>query len=1125
MGYFPLFIKLNRLLLYCRHDNIGIYSMVKNHYNVFSIGIHIATIVSIIWGSFVIPVSAQENLSIEIPGQVRGGGMYFEITDSDYLNITLESSEHINIRLESVPEIVTMMIRAVSSSTPSTTLTIRGLAPLTTYYKYEDNYHNLVEFVTDKNGSFSYAQDILISHIVFIQPYKSTKFIRDDVTGGDCTSIGIWNMTTLTCVLATNITETIQIDSNGVVLDGAGHTITGLRTGSGVYLNAKSGVVLKNFIVENFTYGVFLNGATNAQLEGILARGNTMHGIAVYESSGIIVRGVTATGTSTPAFFDGVSGSRIENSFFSTINNQALALNRSSNNIIAGDIFEATAGEALALYQGSSNNEIINNTATAKYNSIFLSGSNQNLLTDNTLLTYYADIGIGILLSHSATGNTLRDNTFRNNSTGLRFSYQSGGVNMVVNNVFENNITQIVNNGPVQIFSSPLPEGGNYWSNFDESTEGCSDANNDKICDSPYIFSGGQDNLPWITRDGWEIPTNQPPTISNLSQLKSDAFTQISEGSITTESTASFSAILSDADNDQVKLQVELKAINQPFNGTILLQGGFVASGSSATTTTTEDLILEGKYHWRARAVDNKGNMSAWQEFGTAGNMDFEVKLVPLYTQVISNFPIRSPQDEWAGLDYAEGGIGTYSCAKNVNATIARCGCAIVSAVMIARYYDVVEAQGKDVNPAEINQWLKDNNGYQKGNVNWISIAKYTDWKIKYEKTDTTISNYTLLDEKLINSQPVIAYATSTRGNIGRSHFFVINNKLTSTYNVKDPAWYNTKTLDESDSYQDKVLAQTAKIRDYENGFDGLRIYKKGDGIAQSAIIIALGSPAELLITDSQGRKIGKDNSGVEYNEIPNASYVEEGFNDPFGEDLAIQEKNKVIQILEPDNGRYELQVIGTGEGSYSLDFNFYDTQGSTTYQEFHSETAPTYIAQYNLLFNVSNSASTTIELADEMPPEAEIVFNPTSQKLEIQGVDDITVHPTFSFIENEEGAIYQIQDEAENTTKLFFKKLKQEGREIKTELEAIQYNNDPIIYTEADLKYEWSLNKDGAIKELEQTIKSGDVFDIKATYNQQKSETEVKIKQGEQEEIEQTFPGLKIIKLITKSGFLAFDY
>ena len=244
-------------------------------------------------------------------------------------------------------------------------------------------------------------------------------------------------------------------------------------------------------------------------------------------------------------------------------------------------------------------------------------------------------------------------------------------------------------------------------------------------------------------------------------------------------------------------------------------------------------------------------------------------------------------------------------------------------------------------------------------------------------------------------------------------------------------------------------------IRNYENGFDGLRIYKKGDSIAQSAITIALGSPAELLITDSQGKKLGKDQNGIEYNEIPNAWYFEDGFDDPFGKNPASQERNKLIQILEPIDGQYQLQVISTGEGSYSLESVFSDTQGNTNQQEFQSETAIGYTAQYNLSFDSENSTSITIELFDETPPEAEIYFNFNTQELEINVIDNTTVNPIISIIESDEDkeVIYQIKDEAGNTTKLFFEKLKQEGKEIKAELEGIQYNVEEIIRTEAEFK------------------------------------------------------------------------
>lgn len=283
----------------------------------------------------------------------------------------------------------------------------------------------------------------------------------------------------------------------------------------------------------------------------------------------------------------------------------------------------------------------------------------------------------------------------------------------------------------------------------------------------------------------------------------------------------------------------------------------------------------------------------------------------------------------------------------------------------------------------------------------------------------------------------------------------------------------------------------------------------------------------KLFITDSLGQKLGKDASGIEYNEIPNASYFEDGFDNPFGENPPSPERNKLIQILEPINGEYQLQAIGTGEGYYSLESNFYDIQGNVNHQEFHSETAPIYTAQYNLSFDSTNSASTTIELFDETPPEAEIYFNPSTQQLEVKGTDNTTVHPTVSIVENGKEKTYQIQDEAGNITKLFFEKLKKEEKEIKVELKSIQYNNEPIVkFPETELKYEWSRDKNiNQIKELEQKIEVEDQFEIKAKYYHKKNHTKIEIEQENGEETKGVLPGLVIVKLITKSGYLSFEF
>ncbi len=73
-----------------------------------------------------------------MPGTVEGTGTHFQVTDTKYLNVILDSSETITLKLESVPEMVTMNIESASDAT-STQITISGFSPSTTYYKYEDD--------------------------------------------------------------------------------------------------------------------------------------------------------------------------------------------------------------------------------------------------------------------------------------------------------------------------------------------------------------------------------------------------------------------------------------------------------------------------------------------------------------------------------------------------------------------------------------------------------------------------------------------------------------------------------------------------------------------------------------------------------------------------------------------------------------------------------------------------------------------------------------------------------------------------------------------------------------------------------------------------------------------------
>ena len=62
-------------------------------------------------------------------------------------------------------------------------------------------------------------------------------------------------------------------------------------------------------------------------------------------------------------------------------------------------------------------------------------------------------------------------------------------------------------------FDKGLLEGGNYWDTFDEPIEGCNDLDSDGICDDHYVFSGNQDNFPFVNRDGWKAPVVREPVV------------------------------------------------------------------------------------------------------------------------------------------------------------------------------------------------------------------------------------------------------------------------------------------------------------------------------------------------------------------------------------------------------------------------------------------------------------------------------------------------------------------------------------------------------------------------------------------------------------------------------------
>ncbi|MFA5831347.1 MAG: NosD domain-containing protein [Candidatus Paceibacterota bacterium] len=302
-------------------------------------------------------------------GEISGTGAHFAVTDSEYLNVTIGSTETVDLKLTSIPKVITMMIEATTPSASggqATQITLSGLLKNTTYYKYEDDYHHLVQFTSDNNGAYTYAQDISARHFVFIQTVKSTKFISD--TGGDCATIGTWNQSTKTCTLTQDISETVSIDGNGITLDGNGHaiTITPEYTATGVHMSSKTGVTVKNLTIRNAGMGIVIH-----QTDHGFFRKNTLanNGMGIYLAGGynlIDDRNVISDSISDGIYLNYADGNTIKDN---TVRNGSFGIifDESYGNRIQNNTVEENIGRDIGVIPSDSS--VCNNTITGNIGS------------------------------------------------------------------------------------------------------------------------------------------------------------------------------------------------------------------------------------------------------------------------------------------------------------------------------------------------------------------------------------------------------------------------------------------------------------------------------------------------------------------------------------------------------------------------------------------------------------------------------------------------------------------------------------------------------------------------------------------------------------------------------------
>jgi hypothetical protein len=253
--------------------------------------------------------------------------------------------------------------------------------------------------------------------------------------------------------------------------------------------------------------------------------------------------------------------------------------------------------------------------------------------------------------------------------------------------------------------------------------------------------------------------------------------------------------------------------------------------------------------------------------------------------------------------------------------TISRWGCALTSAAMIMQYH------GFDVDPEELNNWLKDeDDGYTRyGGVMWPAVSRYTRENDPENNLPTLEFSYHNPSEQYIEDElnaerpPILKFLNNDTGG---THFIVATEKTVDNFNINDPDSSTNSTLsDAEDQWGDMVRVG--------------RFFPTNSDL--SYLVLYVDDGFDLRIYNPDGSLVLE---GDLFTENPVVSNDGELLGEPL----------KAFYLPQPDSGKYTVEVFGPGQ--FTLDSYIYDNLGNAIVEQTvgsSTELLPiTYIISYN---------------------------------------------------------------------------------------------------------------------------------------------------------------------------------
>jgi len=254
----------------------------------------------------------------------------------------------------------------------------------------------------------------------------SDEYVSDGVEVNSCGSITEDSI--LTADISNQNGNCFTIDADNITFDCQGNLIDGDDSGTdrGIHLNGKTNVTIKNCVLTDFQYGLWIQSSSSNNFTNITSNSNFQRGIYIYDNSNNNILTDIVTNSNN-------RGTQIHSSSNNTLTN--IVANENYEN---GQFFSSgRGGRGIYLYSAD-NNQIVDASLDSNEYGLYLESSSNNEFNNITI----TDGGYGIYIYDSVQNNTIiNSNVYRNYITTYNTNTTDFSNVSFKNNIRENMIS------------------------------------------------------------------------------------------------------------------------------------------------------------------------------------------------------------------------------------------------------------------------------------------------------------------------------------------------------------------------------------------------------------------------------------------------------------------------------------------------------------------------------------------------------------------------------------------------------------------------------------------------------------------------------------------------------------